>query len=236
MKMFAPEGYTLMALAVLLSILLIVSGWYLGGWWKAVLMVVGVLLSGFVFYFFRDPERHPPPDADTLILAPADGEVILIEEVDEPLYLKGRARQISIFLSPLDVHVNRIPVTGVVEYVDYVPGDYLVAWHPKASERNERSVIGVHHPSCRKVLFKQIAGLVARRIVFHVQKGDTVHAGERFGIVKFGSRMDVLFPLDVEVVVNVGDRVKAGESVLARIPAVSPPTAAEALLQEEQSR
>ncbi len=222
-----------MGLAVFISIILIVTGWYVGGLWKPLLMVVALLLSGFVFFFFRDPERQPPPDADTLILAPADGKVILIEEVDEPLYLKGKARQISIFLSPLDVHVNRIPVTGVVEYVEYVPGDYLVAWHPKSSELNERSIIGVHHPSCRKVLFKQIAGFLARRIVFHVQKGDTVRAGERFGIVKFGSRMDVLFPLDVEVLVQVGDRVKAGESVLARIPSEPVETAREAALEEQ---
>ena len=124
----------------------------------------------------------------------------------------------SIFLSPLNVHVNRVPADGVIEYVRYVPGDYLVAWHPKASEKNERSEIGLRHPSGTKILFKQIAGAVARRIVYHLSVGDTVKAGERFGLVKFGSRMDVLVPPGTPLDVAVGDRVTAGETILGRIP------------------
>jgi phosphatidylserine decarboxylase len=144
--------------------------------------------------------------------------VEVVELENEPLYLKGPARRISIFLSPLDVHVNRVPADGIVEWVRYVPGEYLVAWHPKASEKNERSEIGLRHPSGTRILFKQIAGVLARRIVFHLKEGDAVQAGQRFGIVKFGSRMDVLVPPQVTLTVQIGDRVRAGETVLAKLP------------------
>ncbi len=193
-------------------------------------------MLGFILYFFRDPQRSAPAGAGSLLLAPADGKVVVVEEVEEPLYLKGPARQISIFLSPLDVHVNRIPADGVIEYDQYVSGDYLVAWHPKASEKNERSQLGLRHPSGLKVLFKQIAGLAARRVVYHVTVGDTVKAGQRFGVVKFGSRMDVLVPRTVEVEVEVGDRVRAGETILGRLPEKVPvETASEAISQDLSS-
>jgi len=154
-----------------------------------------------------------------MLLAPADGKVIIVTEVDhEPLYLKSPARQVSIFLSPLNVHVNRSPAAGVIEFDEYVPGQYLVAWHPKSSELNERSQLGLRHSTGRRILFKQIAGAVARRVVYHVGVGDSLDAGERFGIVRFGSRMDILFPLDIEVLVSPGQMVVAGETVLGRIP------------------
>lgn len=219
--MIAREGYVLVGAALVLAIVLIAGGLQLSGIWRALVIAMAVLVLAFTLYFFRDPARTPPAEASggLLILAPADGKVVVVEEnVHEPLYLGGPARQVSIFLSPLDVHVNRIPVDGIVEYVDYIPGDYLVAWHPKASEQNERSEIGVRHASGARVLFKQIAGAVARRIVYHLDEGDTVSAGERFGIVKFGSRMDVLVPPHVELDVAVGDRVRGGESILGRIP------------------
>lgn len=223
--MFAREGYVLIGAALIVAIVLIGIGLQLSVVWRTLLTVIAVVLLGFTLYFFRDPDRTPPADASRLLLAPADGKVVVVEEnVDEPLYLAGSAKQVSIFLSPLNVHVNRIPVDGVVEYVHYVAGDYLVAWHPKASELNERSEIGVRHPSGTKVLFKQIAGAVARRIVYDVEEGDTVVAGERFGIVKFGSRMDVLVPPHVQLDVSVGDRVQAGTTVLGRIPAITDET------------
>jgi phosphatidylserine decarboxylase len=187
------------------------------------MMLSGAVLLGFVLYFFRDPQRHPPENvsSEELLLAPADGKVVVVAEVpDEELYLKGPARQVSIFLSPLDVHVNRSPADGVVEFDRYVEGDYLVAWHPKASDMNERSQLGIRHPTGIRILFKQIAGLVARRVVYHVSVGDTLRAGQRFGIVKFGSRMDVLVPPEVELRVKIGDRVRAGETILGTIPAV----------------
>ena len=218
---FAPEGYVIIAWSLVIGVILIVGGLYLGGNWKYVLFALAVLLVSFVLFFFRDPDRTPPENAQRLVLAPADGKVIEIRKEHEPIYFKGPAIRISIFLSPLDVHVNRIPAEGIIDFVDYVPGEYLVAWHPKASEKNERSIIGLRHPCGYPVLFKQIAGFIARRIVFHVEKGDTVSAGERFGIVKFGSRMDVFIPLEAELKVKEGDRVRAGETILAELPPCS---------------
>jgi phosphatidylserine decarboxylase len=219
----APEGYALVVGAfVVAAVIVILTSVYGPAWLKAVGYVLGALIVGFVLWFFRDPVRTPPADADLLLLAPADGKVIEIVEEDEPLYIKGKATRISIFLSPLNVHVNRSPATGTVEFDQYVPGDYLVAWHPKASELNERSQLGLRHAgSGEPVLFKQIAGAVARRIVYHVGVGDELSAGERFGIVKFGSRMDIFVREGVEITTNIGDRVTAGETIIGSFPAGS---------------
>ena len=215
-RVIAPEGLRLVLGATIVSAALVAVAVVAGGWlWLPAL--VAALGLVFTLWFFRDPPRRPPAGAD-LLLAPADGRVLEVVDEEEPLYLVGPARRVSIFLSPLNVHVNRAPCAGVVEYVRYVPGEYLVAWHPKASDKNERSEIGVRHPSGVPVLFKQIAGAVARRIVFHIGEGDTVTAGQRFGIVKFGSRMDVLVPPGVALDVAAGDRVVAGETVIGRIP------------------
>jgi phosphatidylserine decarboxylase len=219
---FAREGYFLIGAAAVIAVVLVLVALQLPPVWGGLLALLAILVIGFTLYFFRDPLRTAPQEASHLILAPADGKVVLVEAVaHEPLYLCGPAKQVSIFLSPLNVHVNRIPADGVIEFDQYVSGDYLVAWHPKASEKNERSQLGLLHPSGTRILFKQIAGAVARRIVYHVRVGDHVEAGERFGIVKFGSRMDVLVPPEVEVEVQVGDRVVAGETILARIPVSS---------------
>ncbi len=222
--MIAPEGYGLVGGAILVAAVLGLIGYGVSSPWSVLCWILGLLTVAFTLYFFRDPQRTPPAEAANgqLLLAPADGKVVLVEEVDEPLYLKGRAWQVSIFLSPLNVHVNRIPADGVMEYVDYISGDYLVAWHPKASEKNERSVLGLRHPSGTPVLFKQIAGFLARRVVYHVNLGDVVKAGDRFGIVKFGSRMDVLVPLDVDIQVAVGDVVKGGLTILGTLPPIAP--------------
>ena len=218
--MFAPQGYPLIAGAAVLSAVLALIGVQLSPVWRAVLIVLAVAVLGFTLYFFRDPDRTPPTGAERVLLAPADGKVVEVVEEPEPHYLDGPSTRVSIFLSPLDVHVNRIPADGVIEFERYVPGDYLVAWHPKASDKNERSELGLLHPSGHKVFFKQIAGAVARRIEYHVTEGDSVQAGERFGIVKFGSRMDVHVPPGVAIDVTVGDRVRAGESILGRFPAL----------------
>ncbi len=167
-------------------------------------------------FFFRDPERFPPED-ESMIIAPADGKVVFVKEIEEKIYLKGKATQISIFLSPLNVHVNRNPVSGSLEYVKYHPGEYLMAWTEHASELNERADFGVLHPSNTKIFFRQITGFLARRIVYKINEGDTLKAGERFGIMKFGSRMDVVVPPNVEVKVQPGDTTKAGESVIGVI-------------------
>lgn len=219
--MIAREGYIIIAAVVVLATALAAVGLLLPTPFGWLAVALGAAMVAFAVYFFRDPPRLPPDNSDreSLLLAPADGKVVLVQDVHEPIYVKGPAKQVSIFLSPLNVHVNRIPAAGTIEYVNYVPGTYLVAWHPKASEQNERSEIGLVHPSGQRLLFKQIAGAVARRIVYHVKVGDVVSAGDRFGIVRFGSRMDVLVPPSTEILVNVGDRVSAGTTVIGRIGA-----------------
>lgn len=212
----APEGLRLILGATAVAVVLIIAGWWLGGAIGWILGAIGVLALGFTVWFFRDPNRVPPQNAAELVLAPADGKVIEIVEEHDDIYLKAPVRRISIFLSPLNVHVNRTPISGTVEFVNYFSGEYLVAWHPKASEKNERSEVGMRHPNGTPVLFKQIAGAVARRIVCYAKVGDDFAAGERFGIVKFGSRMDVIMPPEVPIVAKVGDRVVAGETILAR--------------------
>ncbi len=214
----APEGYKLIAGSAVLALLLAFAGLALGGLWM-VLIGLGVLVLGFTVWFFRDPVRTPPTDTNNLLLAPADGKVLEVVEEHDTLYINGPVRRLSIFLSPLNVHVNRIPANGTIEYDRYVPGEYLVAWHPKASEKNERSEIGMRHSSGTLVLFKQIAGAVARRIVYYPKPGDDVKAGDRFGIVKFGSRMDVLVPPHIAFDVEIGQRVQAGVTVIGQFPA-----------------
>ncbi len=222
--LIAREGYLIVAIATLIAVALWAVGVQIESNLRLFLFAAGAVVLAFTLYFFRDPERTPPashPEADRLILAPADGKVVEMVEEHDALYLNGPVRRLSIFLSPLNVHVNRIPVSGVVEFDAYVPGDYLVAWHPKASEKNERSQLGVRHDSGAKVLFKQIAGAVARRIVYHVGVGDRVEAGDRFGIVKFGSRMDVIVAPEATFEVAIGQRVRAGETILGVLPEVS---------------
>jgi len=216
-SMFAPDGYRLILGMAILAVALALGGWQFGPVLRGTGVILGVLILGFTLWFFRDPARTTPANADGLLIAPADGKVVEIVEEHEPLYLKGAARRISIFMSPLNVHVNRSPATGVVEFDEYVSGEYLVAWHPKASEKNERSQLGLRHASGVKVLFKQIAGAVARRIVYHAGVGDTLEAGKRFGLIKFGSRMDIIVPPHIPVFVKVGDRVQAGETILGNL-------------------
>lgn len=214
--MIAREGYSTIILVFFFSILT-AYGVSFGPLWLAYI-VYPVLLAvcGLIFYFFRDPHRKVPA-GQNLIISPADGKVVLITEIEETEYLNGKATQISIFLSPLDVHVNRIPVSGELEYVKYFPGKYLMAWEDHASELNERAHFGVAHATGTKILFKQITGFMARRIVYHISEGDDIKAGERFGIMKFGSRMDLLLPGNVKIKVKKGDRTVAGESVIGEI-------------------
>jgi phosphatidylserine decarboxylase len=182
-------------------------------------VVIGLILTIFTLWFFRDPDRTIPQEAlddESLIVSPADGKVVQIETEIEPHYIKGESKRISIFLSPLDVHVNRTPVTGKVEFYEYIPGDYLVAYHPKSSEKNEHSRIGVHN-KYGKVFFKQIVGLVARRIVCEVKVGDSLTVGDKIGMMKFGSRMDIALEPDAELLVKIGDVVVAGETIIAKL-------------------
>jgi phosphatidylserine decarboxylase len=178
------------------------------GWWAAVavLAVVAVAFLGF----FRDPERFPPGTPGALV-APADGRVMAIAEVIDPWV--GPAVRMSIFLSPLDVHVNRAPIGGLVKNVEYVAGRFVAAYRPEASEENERCTVNLEGETAR-VAVRQIAGVLARRIVCRVRPGATLRTGERFGLIRFGSRTDLLVPRGTEVRVAVGDRVRGGESVM----------------------
>ena len=216
--MITRYGYDVVGVILVVCLIWIAVSWFVvdGRVWKSILIILPLAVLAFTLYFFRDPERHAP-SGDDLVLAPADGTVVLIQQTREDEFLRGEATQISIFMSPLNVHVNRWPLSGVVRYCRHVPGDYIVAMDEKSSLRNERTLIGIEHAG-GKVLFKQIAGFIARRIVAPVQVGDTAVAGRRFGMIKFGSRVDVLLPLGTAIAVKVGDRTVAGESILARIP------------------
>jgi phosphatidylserine decarboxylase len=208
-------GYDVVAVVVLIVVVGSLLSWWLidSRIVKFVLIGMFALCLLFTLNFFRDPDRVTPAGED-LVIAPADGEVILIRDVEEDEYLKGPAVQVSIFMSPLNVHVNRYPINGTVRYFRYFPGEFLVAFDDKSSSRNERTHIGVENGTT-KVLFKQIAGFVARRIVAPVKEGDRAVAGERFGMIRFGSRVDVLVPRTLTLKVRVGDKTVAGETVLA---------------------
>ncbi len=182
---------------------------------RIVMLVVGVATLAFTLNFFRDPDRETP-SVDGGVISPADGKVVSIGLVDAPDYLEGKAMQVCIFMSPMNVHVNRFPVSGVVEYVRHIEGRFVMAWEDKASDLNERTLIGINTGAYR-LLFKQIAGFVARRIVCPLNVGDSAVAGERFGMIKFGSRVDVLFPEDAEVRVKKNQHVVAGETVIALV-------------------
>lgn len=204
--------------------------WYAGGLAAAVILLFAVDVNPFVRYgvliiafvvtllvlnFFRDPERTAPA-GERLVIAPADGRIIAVGPVNEPAYINGQALRVCIFMSPLDVHVNRFPVSGRVGYVEHVAGRFTPAFKDKASEDNERMLIGVERGGV-KVLFKQISGSLARRIVADVTVGQQAVAGERFGMIKFGSRVDVLLPLSATVNVRINDRTVAGQTVIAEL-------------------
>ena len=211
---FAREGYPFMLGAVLFAALAWVTV-PVSGPWTIALAVLPTLLAAFVFYFFRDPERELPP-GEGAVISPGDGKIIDIREVEEPSFIEGACRRITIFLSVFNVHVQRAPVSGDVAYREYRPGEYAVAWHPKASEKNERSSLGFMARGDR-VLVRQIAGLLARRIVTYPEQGEHVERGDRIGIIRFGSRVDLFIPLDWTVDCAVGDKVAGGSTVLARI-------------------
>ena len=203
----AKEGYPVIAAPALLTLACAFMGWT----WAAVVFAV---VTFAVAAFFRDPDRKPPA-GEGLILAPADGRIVEIRDIDE--FTAGARTRLSIFMSPLDVHVNRSPMTGVVGYQKYIKGEFLVAHDSEAVHRNERALIGLESGG-HKLLFAQVAGYIARRIVCPVRVGDTLRAGERFGMIKFGSRVDIYLPKDARILTRVGDVVRAGETVLAEFP------------------
>ncbi len=174
-----------------------------------------IALLGIVLWFFRVPARTST-SGDDLVISPADGKVVAIEEVEEGEYFKDRRIQVSVFMSPLNVHINFHPVAGTVSYYKYHPGKYLVAWHPKSSTENERSTVVVRHPRHGEVLFRQIAGALARRIVTYAREGQPAAQAQEFGFIKFGSRVDVLLPLGTTVTAKLGDVVQGSVTPIAR--------------------
>ncbi len=207
------EGYLIMAIGLIILSTIQVGNYFLftmTGWtWLFLLLSLGALVMAYlIIQFFRVPSRVFS-FTDNDILCPADGKVVVIEEVTESEYFKDRRIQVSIFMSPMNVHVNYNPISGLIKYVKYHPGLFLVAWHPKSSTDNERTTMVIEHSSGKEVLFRQIAGAVARRICYYVQPGQTVKTGDEFGFIKFGSRVDVLLPLDCKINVKIGDTVKA---------------------------
>lgn len=180
------------------------------------LLIVSLFLFVIVVQFFRKPTRTTVKNPKHVI-APADGKVVVIEEVVETEYFKGPRRQVSIFMSPLNVHINFNPISGIVSYAKYHAGKYLVAWHPKSSTENERTTIVVKHQNGTEVLFRQIAGALARRICWYVKEGQAVEQGSEFGFIKFGSRIDIFLPLDAKILVNIDDKPVGGETVIAEL-------------------
>lgn len=187
------------------------------GWIGIPLAVAGLVFFYFIVNFFRNPPVESPQNP-MQILAPCEGKVVVIEEVEDKIGLHGKAIQLSIFMSPLNVHVNRNPIGGKVKLLKYFPGKYLVAWHPKSSTENEQTYILLENERMR-IAFKQIAGAVARRIRWYIKEGDRVDQGAEMGFIRFGSRVDVLLPPECQVLVKLDEKVKAGETVLAEMPA-----------------
>jgi len=180
------------------------------------LILVSVLFYILILQFFRNPVFAITQNTKH-VLAPADGKVVVIEETEETEYLKERRKQVSIFMSPVNVHVNRMPVTGLISYFKYHPGKYLVAWHPKSSTENERTTVAVKMTSGVEILFRQIAGALARRIKWYVKEGETLQQGQEFGFIKFGSRVDIFLPLNAKILVKIGDITKGGRTIIAEL-------------------
>ena len=210
------------SLLIILLVVLVAVNVILGGVIQAPqgiqLLMAGASLIIYllVLQFFRSPKVTTPVN-ESYVFAPADGKVVVIEQTTEEEYFQEARQQISIFMSPLNVHVNRNPVSGIVKFFKYHAGEYLVAWHPKSSTANERTTLVIEMTNGLDILIRQIAGAAARRIRCYVDTGDAVQQGDEFGFIKFGSRVDVFLPLDATILVNIGDHTKAGKTVLAEL-------------------
>ena len=216
--MFHREGYKIItgSSVLFVGLLLLINQLLPATIIGTLLMIALLVFYILILQFFRNPKRNTKIDENTIV-APADGKVVVIEKVNEPEYFKKECTQISIFMSPLNVHVNRYPISGDVVYEKYYKGKYLVAWHPKSSTENERTTVVVKGAK-GEVLFRQIAGAVARRIVKYSKTGDQAKQGEDFGFIKFGSRVDIFIPNDCKINVKLDAIVKGGETILATYP------------------
>jgi|TARA_B110000037_G_scaffold18519_1_gene19244 phosphatidylserine decarboxylase len=215
--MFHKEGQKIIFITLALVIVITLLADSIQIPWIAKLIQFSlVVILVLILQFFRNPKRHTQQN-ESQVIAPVDGKVVVIEEVEETEYFKGKRLQVSIFMSPINVHVTRYPISGAVLFSKYHPGKYLVAWHPKASTDNERTTIVVENKTYGKVLYRQIAGALARRIVNYAKEGQTVEQGSDAGFIKFGSRVDLFLPLDTNIKVKLNQKVKGGECVIAEV-------------------
>jgi phosphatidylserine decarboxylase len=214
---FHKEGYKIIVIAFILSITgILLAEKFIEIIW--VVKAIQIIILAFLFIvlqFFRNPKRATNLNENTII-APVDGKVVVIEEVEEPEYFRDKRLQVSIFMSPINVHVTRYAMSGVVKYSKYHPGKYLVAWHPKASTENERTTIVLDNKVFGEVLYRQIAGALAKRIVNYAEEGTEVIQGTDAGFIKFGSRVDLYLPIGTELTIKLGDVVKGGTQVVAK--------------------
>ena len=215
MKLHKESKGTLVVAILFIAFIATISIYYLE-LWSLVILIPLLMMLGLIFWFFRVPTRAILDHTENVV-APVDGKVVMIKEVIEDEFIKDKCIQVSIFMSPLNVHICRYPVSGDVIYKKYHPGKYLVAWHEKSSTENERTTVAVKSLTNHQVVFRQIAGYVARRIVFYCNVADKAKAGHEFGFIKFGSRMDVFLPLDTEILCKIGDKTKGGLDVIARM-------------------
>lgn len=214
---FHKEGYPTLAVVLIFSAALLAIAEFAlkdQSWFMGIAIAISAFLLIMVLQFFRSPKRDILINEDQ-ILSPCDGKVVVIEETQETEFINEKRRQISIFMSPINVHNNRYPISGLIKYFKYHPGKYLVAWHPKSSTDNERTSIVVEDKKGRSILFRQIAGALARRIVFYGKEGEEVNQGDECGFIKFGSRVDVMLPLNAKVEVNLDQKVVGGKTVIA---------------------
>lgn len=209
------EGKETISIASIVLVVVVLASSYLGNWGLLISIPFFVIYC-LILWFFRVPKRNILEHRENIV-APVDGKVVMIKEVEEPEFLNSKAMQISIFMSPLNVHICRYPVTGKVIYKKYHKGKYLMAWNEKSSTDNERTTVAVETLTNHKIVFRQIAGYVARRIVFYCNENDTAKAGHEFGFIKFGSRMDIFLPLDTEIKCKIGDITTGGIDVIAKL-------------------
>lgn len=216
--MFHKEGQKIILTTFFLVVASVLATQFLVelGWLRIVLQLASLIVLILILQFFRNPKRLVTPNFDE-ILAPVDGKVVVIEEVEETEYFKEKRRQVSIFMSPLNVHVTRYAASGTITFSKYHPGKYLVAWHPKSSTDNERTTVVIHTPKFGEILYRQIAGALARRIVNYAEEGEQVVQGQDAGFIKFGSRVDLFLPLDSKICVSLNETVVGAKTCIAML-------------------
>ncbi|MCA0133665.1 phosphatidylserine decarboxylase family protein [Winogradskyella alexanderae] len=216
--MFHKEGHKIIfiSLLIVVGLFFLIDGLVSIEWLRKTLLIVVLIFFILILQFFRNPKRHTHANEQHAI-SPVDGKVVVIEEVFEKEVFNEKRIQVSVFMSPLNVHVTRYPISGKVSYSKYHPGKYLVAWHPKASEENERTTVVVENSSFGRILYRQIAGALAKRIVNYAKQDMQVYQGEDSGFIKFGSRVDLFLPLNANIKVELNQKVRGGESIIAEM-------------------